>query len=83
MLQFNCDWNSITFCVTKFKYNASLQDWKKSQWLAENGPLCICQALAEPLSVSNHLLASTIVSGFGNCILDYGRKYRDKVWSRD
>jgi hypothetical protein len=47
------------------------------QWLAENIHLCICQALAEPLrrqlyqaSVSKHLLASTIVSGFGDCIWD-------------
>jgi hypothetical protein len=47
------------------------------QWLAENIHLCICQALAEPLRsrlyqapVSKHLLASTIVSGFGDCIWD-------------
>jgi hypothetical protein len=39
--------------------------------------LCICQAQAEPLRrqlyqapVSKHLLASTIVSGFDNCIWD-------------
>jgi hypothetical protein len=38
---------------------------------------CICQVLAEPLRrqlyqvpVSKHLLASTIVSGFGDCIWD-------------
>jgi hypothetical protein len=38
---------------------------------------CICQALAEPLRrqlyqapVSKHLLASTILSGFGDCIWD-------------
>jgi hypothetical protein len=47
------------------------------QWLASSIHLCICQALAEPLRrqlyqtpVSKHLLASTIVSGFGNCIRD-------------
>ena len=45
------------------------------QWLAENIHLCIGQALAEPLRrqlcqapVSKHLLASTIVSGIGDCI---------------
>jgi hypothetical protein len=42
------------------------------QWLAESIHLFICQALAKPLrrqlyqpSVSKHLLASIIVSGFG------------------
>jgi hypothetical protein len=47
------------------------------QWLAASLHLCICQALAEPLRrqlyqapVSKHLLASTIVSRFGNCIWD-------------
>ena len=47
------------------------------QWLAESIHLCICQALAEPLRrqlyeapVSKHLLASAIMSGFGDCILD-------------
>ena len=42
------------------------------QWLAESVHLCVCQALAETLRrqlyqapVSKHLLASTIVSGFG------------------
>ena len=47
------------------------------QWLAVCIYLCICQALAKPLRrqlyqapVSKHLLASTIVSGFGNCIWD-------------
>ena len=45
------------------------------QWLAVSIHLCICKALAEPLRrqpyqvpVSKHFLASTIVSGFGNCI---------------
>jgi hypothetical protein len=43
--------------------------------LVENIHLCICQALVKPLrrqlyqaTVSKHLLASTIVSGFGDCI---------------
>jgi hypothetical protein len=43
------------------------------QWLAENINFCICQELAEPLrrqlyqaSVSKHLLASTIVTEFGD-----------------
>jgi hypothetical protein len=47
------------------------------QWLAGSIHLCICQALAEPLRrqlyqapISKLLLASTIVSGFGNCIWD-------------
>jgi hypothetical protein len=46
------------------------------QWLAESIHLCICQALTKPLRrqlyqapVSKHLPASTIVSGFGDCIL--------------
>ena len=45
------------------------------QWVAARIHLCICQALAEPLRrqlyqapVSMHFLASTIVSGFGDCI---------------
>ena len=47
------------------------------QWLAESIHLFICQALVELLrrqlyqaSVSKHLLASKIVSGFGDCIWD-------------
>jgi hypothetical protein len=47
------------------------------QWMAMSIHFCICQALAEPLRrqlyqtpVSKHLLASTVVSGFGDCILD-------------
>jgi hypothetical protein len=45
------------------------------QQLAESVHLLICQALAKPLRrqlylVSKHLLASIIVSGFGNCIWD-------------
>jgi hypothetical protein len=47
------------------------------QWLALSICLCICQALAEPPTrqlyqapVSKQFLASTIVSGFGNCIWD-------------
>jgi hypothetical protein len=47
------------------------------QWMAVSLYFCICQALAEPLRielcqapVSKHLLAFTIVSGFGNCIWD-------------
>jgi hypothetical protein len=47
------------------------------QWLSTSIPLCICQALAEPLSrqlylgpVSMHFLASTIMSGFSDCIWD-------------
>jgi hypothetical protein len=45
------------------------------QWLASSFLLCICKALAGPLRrqpyqahFSVHFLASTIVSGFGNCI---------------
>ena len=47
------------------------------QWLAANISLCICKALAGPLRrqpyqapFSKHFLASTIVSGFGDCIWD-------------
>ena len=47
------------------------------QWMTVSIHFCICQALAEPLRrqlyqapVSKHLLASTIVSGFGDCIWD-------------
>ena len=47
------------------------------QWLAVSIRLCICKALAGPLRrqpyqapFSMHFLASTIVSGFGNCIWD-------------
>ena len=47
------------------------------QWLAASIRLCICQALAKTLRrqlyqapVSMHFLASTIVSGFGDCIWD-------------
>ena len=47
------------------------------QWLAVSIHLCICKALAEPLRrqpyqvpVSKHFLASTILSGFVNCIWD-------------
>jgi hypothetical protein len=45
------------------------------QWLTVSLCFCICQALAEPLMrqlykapVNKHFLASTIVSGFGECI---------------
>jgi hypothetical protein len=47
------------------------------QWLAASIHSCICQALPEPLRrqlyqvpISINLLASTIVSGFGDCIWD-------------
>ena len=47
------------------------------KWLADSIHLCICQTLVESLrrqlyqaSVSKHLLASTIMSGFGDCIWD-------------
>jgi hypothetical protein len=45
------------------------------QWMAKSIHLCICQAQVEPLKrqlyqapVSKHLLASTVVAEFGNCI---------------
>jgi hypothetical protein len=44
------------------------------QWMAVSIHLCICEALEEPLRrqqhqapISKHLLASTTVSGFGDC----------------
>ena len=47
------------------------------QWLMVSIHLCICKALAGPLRwqlyqapFSMHLVVSTIVSGFGNCIWD-------------
>jgi hypothetical protein len=47
------------------------------QWLAGSTHLCICQAVEKTLRrklyqalISKHLLASTIVSGFGNWIWD-------------
>ena len=47
------------------------------QWMTVSIHFCICQALTKPLrrklyqaSVSKHLLASTIVSGFGVCVWD-------------
>jgi hypothetical protein len=47
------------------------------QWTTENIHFCICQILAQPLKrelyqvpVSKHVLAFTIVSGFGDCIWD-------------
>ena len=47
------------------------------QWLAESIRLCICKALAGPLRrqpyqtpFSMCFLASTVVSGFGDCIWD-------------
>ena len=47
------------------------------QWMVVGIHLCMFQALAEPLRrqlyqapVNKHLLASTIVSWFGNCIWD-------------
>jgi hypothetical protein len=46
------------------------------QWLAVSPHVCICQALLKPLRrqlyqapVSKHLLASTIVSVFGDCLV--------------
>jgi hypothetical protein len=50
---------------------------RSAQWSATDLHLCICQALPEPLRrqlyqapLSKHFLASTVVSGFGNCISD-------------
>jgi hypothetical protein len=47
------------------------------QWIALGTHFCICQPLADPLRrelyqapVSKHLLASTILSGFGDCRRD-------------
>ena len=47
------------------------------QWKTESNHLCISQALSEPLRrqlyeapVSKHLLASTVVSRFGDCMWD-------------
>ena len=58
------------------------------QWLAESIYLCICQALAKPLRrhlyqapISKHLLASTIVSCFGDCIWDGSPGRAVYAWS--
>jgi hypothetical protein len=55
----------------------SLETLCSVQWMAESIHFCICQALAGPLrrqiyqaTVSKLLLASTLVSGFGDCIWD-------------
>jgi hypothetical protein len=47
------------------------------QWMAVSIHFCICQALAETLRrqlyqapVSKHLLTSTVVSRFGDCMWD-------------
>ena len=55
----------------------SLRTLCSIQWMTMSIHFCMCQALAEPLRrqlyqapVSKHLLASTIVSGFGDCIWD-------------
>jgi hypothetical protein len=54
-----------------------LQTLCSVQWMAVSIHFYICQALAEPLRrqlykapISKYLLASPIVSGFGNCIWD-------------
>ena len=56
------------------------------QWLAESIHLCICQALVKSLRrqlyqapVSKHFVASTIVSGFGDCI--WNRSPGEVVWA--
>jgi hypothetical protein len=58
------------------------------QWFTESIHLCICQALTKPLkrqlyqaSISKHFLASTIVSGFGNCIWDGSPGGAISAWS--
>ena len=60
-----------------FSLVPSLGTLHSVQWLAESIHLCICKALAGPLRrqlyqapVSMHLLASIIVSGFGDYIWD-------------
>jgi hypothetical protein len=47
--------------------------------MAVSIPFCICQALTEPLRgqlyqapASKHLLASTIVPGFDDCMINFG-----------
>ena len=57
------------------------------QWMAVSIHFCICQALTEPLRrllyqapVSKHLLASAIVSGFGDCIRDGSPRW-GSLWS--
>ena len=60
-----------------FSLSPSLWSPCSVQWFAASIPLCICQALAEPLRrqlylapVSKHFLASATVFGFGVCIWD-------------
>jgi hypothetical protein len=59
-----------------------------AQWMAVSIYFCICQALAEPLRrelyqapVSKHLLASTTVSGFGDCKWDGSPDESVSRWS--
>jgi hypothetical protein len=60
-----------------FPLTPPLRSLHSVQWLAASIFISICQALTEPLRrqlyqapVSMHLVASTIVSGFGECIWD-------------
>ena len=65
------------FCFPVLSLAPPLGTMCSVHWLAVSIHFCISQALSEPLrrqlyqaSVSKHLLASTIVSGFGDCIWD-------------
>jgi hypothetical protein len=55
----------------------SLETLCSVQWMAVSIHFCISEVLTEPLRrevyqapISKHLLASTILSGFGDCIWD-------------
>jgi hypothetical protein len=57
--------------------NSFIGDPCSIQWLVESTHLCICQALAESLTtqlyqapINKYFLASTIMSGFGDCVWD-------------
>jgi hypothetical protein len=58
------------------------------QWMTVSIHFCICQALVEPhkrqlyqAPVSKHLLVSTIVSGFGDCMWDGSPSGAVSGWS--
>ena len=57
--------------------SSSIGNLCSAQWLAETTHLSICQVLTDSLRrelyqapVSKHFVASTIASGYGDCILD-------------
>jgi hypothetical protein len=71
-------WVANTFYLSVLSLILPLWILCSVQWLPKSIPVCICQALAEPLRrqilyqapINKHFLATTIVSGFGGCMWD-------------